>query len=62
VSSAEQPTAPRVRETADAGSSSQAVARLRSGWEMSLRAPGTEAEAVVDVVEADGGDRDHAST
>jgi hypothetical protein len=29
---------------------------------MSLRAPGTEAEAVVDVVEADGGDRDHAST
>jgi hypothetical protein len=36
--------------------------RLRSGWETSLRAPGTEAEAVVAVVEADGGDKVHEST
>jgi hypothetical protein len=47
---------------ADAGSGPGSFARFRSGSEMSLRAPGTEAEAVVDVVEADGGERDHAST
>jgi hypothetical protein len=38
------------------------TARLRSGVEMSVRAPGTEAEAVVDVVTADGGDKFHEST
>jgi hypothetical protein len=49
---------------ADAGSCSAGTvaARLRSGWEMSLRAPGTEAFAVVGVVEAVGGERLHEST
>jgi hypothetical protein len=62
VSSAEQPHGAEGQRDGRRRVASQAVREIASGWEMSLRAPGTEAEAVVDVVEADGGDRDHAST
>jgi hypothetical protein len=58
-----QLTEPRVREMTDAGSGSAAVSgRLRSVRETSLRAPGTEADAVVAGVERDGEDRVHEST